>query len=79
MASTVQGSVVPDVIGLESSAKTAEMRLIHLTCALVENDQCCSRDARCVRQRRQRVGPRLGRDRGIVKPCNKRGHDKSGP
>src|SRR6476660_3488316 len=40
----VQGSVVPDVIGLESSAKAAEMRLIHLTCALVENDH--ARDAR---------------------------------
>jgi hypothetical protein len=51
----VQGSVVPDVIGLESSAKAAEMRLIHLSCALVENDQCCARDARdarCGRQRR---------------------------
>src|SRR3984957_6711148 len=33
----VQGSVVPDVVRLESNAKTAEMRLIHITCALVEN------------------------------------------
>ena len=70
---------MPDVIGLESGAKAAEMRLIYLTCAVVENDQCGARSPRCVRQRRQRVGPRLGRDRGIVKPCNKRGHDNSDP
>ena len=75
----VQGGVVPDIVGLESSAKARKVRIINVSRALVENDQCRARDARSIRQRRERFGPRLGRDRGIEKRCNKRGHGKPGP
>ena len=55
---------MPDIVGLESGAQAREVGLIHISRALVENDQCRARDARGVRQCLQPLRPRLRRNRG---------------
>src|SRR5882762_9809460 len=70
----VEGGVVLDIVGFEFGAEAGKTGLFHMFRALVRNDQGRAGDAGRLRQRLERIGPRLPRSRGILERQNKSGH-----
>lgn len=55
-----------DMVGFEFGAEAEKTSLFHVPRVLVRNDQGRAGDAGRLRQRLERIGPRLPRSRGIL-------------